>query len=161
VSNATQPTGIDRREAIKTALRLSGAAYVAPLVLGSVTPVAARQGSPSACTGSVCPTLADCTPPSGGPLGGNGFECTCFTLATGGGFCASDFVCGDFDECQGDLSCQGAGEVCVINTCCPGETPHRCIPITSQCGVVTQSGSTQRQQPSLRGRGPRASGRTH
>jgi hypothetical protein len=142
---------VDRREAIKTALRLTGVAYVAPMVLGSVTPVAARQGSPTACTGSVCPNFADCTPVNQ-PQGGADLSCTCFTLATGGGFCAFDPGVCDLNPCGAGNSCP-AGSVCIVGTCC-SPNPNRCIPLAFDCALVSQTGNAQAIRESLRsGRG--------
>ncbi len=158
MSKQTRESGVDRREAIKAALRLGGAAYVAPMVLGAVTPVSARQGSPAGCTGSVCPDITICNDDDSAQ-GGAAFVCVCYTLATGGGFCALEADCGDVADCGVGNSCP-PGFVCVVGTCC---TPNanKCIPVGSECGLVTVSGATMSKAPRRAPRGPLTSGRKH
>lgn len=113
-----------RRQMMKKGLALGGAAYVAPMIVGAVTPVLAQGVSnPSpGCVGASCGNFIAC---SGG-------SCFCWMLSTGGGFCGLDFSCSN-PTCTGVGNTCAAGSVCAINTCCGVPT---CTLISSLCASI-------------------------
>ena len=145
VEDKTSATRTSRRALIKKGLAIGGAAYVAPMIVGAVTPVSGQQiSNPSpGCIGASCGNFISCA-------GGN---CFCWTLSTGGGFCGTDFFCNSVPDCTGDpgfpLTCP-PGSVCAVNTCC---VVPKCTPVSSLCVTPTNN-----VFPS-NGTGPLASGR--
>ena len=116
---------IDRRSLIKRGLGAGGLAYVAPMVLSSVTPALAQSVSnPSpGCVGATCDNFIACA--------GNQ-DCFCWTIP-GGGFCGTDFFCSDVATCGQGNTCPD-GFVCAIGTCCG---IPKCTPVSSLCTGTT------------------------
>jgi len=110
-----------RRSMMKKGLALGSVGYVAPMIIGAVTPVSAQVSNPSpGCVGANCSTFIACV----------GVNCFCWTLSTGGGFCGLNFLCSSVADCTGTpLTCP-SGFVCAVNTCCV--TP-KCTPVSSLC----------------------------
>jgi hypothetical protein len=134
---------VNRRELIKKTLQMSGAAYVAPMVLAAAVPLSA-QGSPGPnpqCIGASCTTFIPCaTNPN----------CVCITSSSGGGFCldgtTSCAVIGPCGPAPG-FTCP-AGSFCAVDTCC-GQ------PI---CAPFSASAVCQATSAPAPGRGPRPAG---
>jgi hypothetical protein len=132
--NTLMGTRVDRRSMIKRALTLGGAAYVAPMILSTATPVSAQGvtpppgGSPNPeCTGATCATFSQ-FPCSSNP------DCVCTTLAAGGGFCVPGSTsCASLAACGAGNTCP-AGSLCVVNTCCAGAV---CVPTSLTCPPST------------------------
>jgi hypothetical protein len=116
---------------MKKGLALGSAAYVAPMIVGAVTPVSAQSVSnPSpGCVGASCATFIACNPNP---------NCFCWTLSTGGGFCGMDFLCSNAG-CSGVGNTCAAGFICAVNTCCG---VPKCTLISSLCTSVTTSDRT-------------------
>jgi hypothetical protein len=114
-----------RRQMMKKGLALGSAAYVAPMIVGAVTPVSAQGVSnPSpGCAGASCGNFIACS----------GTNCFCWTLSTGGGFCGLDFSCGGAATCTGVGNTCPAGSVCTVNTCCGAPT---CTLISTLCASI-------------------------
>jgi hypothetical protein len=102
-------TSPSRRDAIKRALAASGAAYVAPMILGSASPASAQAISGTTCVG--CGQLqpfATCAP-----------NCSCYGRASTSGLGCVQLnpvggQCGGVPTtCNLDSEC-GPGELCVI-----------------------------------------------
>ena len=103
---------VSRRQLIRKALVAGGVGYVAPMVLGSATPVFAQAVSGTCTTCQIdneCPQGFSCL----ARVGASGNQCV---------FLGSLF-CDNFDSCTSDADCS-AGYACV--TCNTGE----CMPCT-------------------------------
>jgi hypothetical protein len=137
---------------MKKGLALGSAAYVAPMIVGAVTPVLAQGVSnPSpGCAGSRCGAFIPCS----------GVNCFCWTLSTGGGFCGLDFSCGSAVGCSGVGNNCPAGSVCTVNTCCG---VPKCVLGTSLCVSIAPADRTisSMPQPPPKGSGLAASGKIY
>lgn len=124
VDAAAPKKRVNRRAVIKKGLVAGGVGYVAPMILGSATPVSAAAVS-SACgcnTQLPCNFKVDCGP---------GGACFCWVLNTHNGC-----FCGDGNPCPGiscttqaDCTNQGFPTYGCVDTCCSG---FRCWP---PCGT--------------------------
>lgn len=117
--------GESRRDLIRKAVRLGGAAYVAPIIVATARPIsalAAVTNPDPECAGFVCGGL---TPTCNGNQ-----NCVCVTEAGGGGGCIDGLtLCRTAADCTTSDDCP-SGSICAVNTCC--DRPI-CAPL---CGTV-------------------------
>lgn len=66
--------------------------------------------------------------------GENESQAFCFNSASGASLCAFSESCAGLTACTGDADC-GAGQVCIVNTCC-GDEPSPNVCITPASGFV-------------------------
>lgn len=124
---------LNRRELMKRTLQLGTAAYVAPMILASETPVGAQVSA--TCVGATCQTFIPC---QGNP------NCVCFSLADGSGFCGTGVSCSGLAACSLANPCAG-GFVCQVNTCCG--PAGICVNANTACNIAGGS-------PTVLGPGP-------
>jgi hypothetical protein len=131
-------TRTTRRQLMKKGLALGSAAYVAPMIVGAVTPVSAQGVSnPSpGCEGATCATFIACS----------GVNCFCWTLSTGGGFCGMNFLCSPAASCSGVGNTCPAGQVCTVGTCCGSP---KCILVSSLCTTTAPARAPSSDTPPL------------
>lgn len=135
-SNDGKSIKVNRRELLKKSLQFGGAAYVAPMVLGSTAKLAAQQSGPNPeCAGATCATFVPCAANS---------ACVCVRSSAGGGFCVlGSTSCGAIGNCgpAPGYACP-AGSFCAVDTCCG-------VPVCVSFGASTNCQT-----------GPSASGRS-
>jgi hypothetical protein len=109
-----------RRDVIRRALTAGGAAYVAPMILGSATPASAQIVSGQVCQGGCVSLFGSC---------GSGPTCSCYADSTGFGLVCVDYSgpCASGTECDSNADCLPGwvcSQTCQINTTKAG----RCTP---------------------------------
>jgi hypothetical protein len=108
---------------IRRALTAGGAAYVAPMIIGSAVPASAQAISGQVCQGVCTSQFGACGP-----------TCSCYVDASGSGLVCVDYngPCASGTECDSNADCPAGwtcSQTCQINTVRAG----RCAPC---CGTV-------------------------
>jgi hypothetical protein len=139
IPSETAGARLSRRQSLKRFLQAGTAAYVAPIVLASVAPLAAQASHPE-CVGASCTTFLPCS--------SSNTDCVCVALSSGGGFCVPGSTsCGVTGPCGASpgFACP-ANNVCAVNTCCG--TPV-CVPTALGAQCPAGSPSSGQRLPSF------------